>query len=432
MESQKIRVLLVDDIPEVRENLRKLLYFEKDIEVAGTATQGEEAVAMAKQHRPDIILMDINMPGMDGIAASEAIGREVPTAQIVMMSVQGETDYLRRSMLAGAKGFLIKPFGSDELVTTIRSVHNLRPKVVAAAPQPGPMATTMTAAAAQPTPTQRRDRGGVIAVFSPKGGVGCSTLATNLAIALRSLAEDKVVLVDADLQFGDVGVLLNLTATHTMAELAAKKGQMDNELLDVLLTPHISGVKVLLAPSQPEEADLLSTDHVREIIGVLQSMFSYVVVDMAASLQDLALGILDLADTVLLVTVPDVPSIKNARLFFDVVDALGYPEGKIKMVLNRADRQNPIGPQEIAAGIKHAVAASVPLDRRAADMALNQGIPCIMGNRNGLIPQGVLRIAEMVAHELAPARAVEAPAKVPAREPAGRVAGGVFSRLLGR
>ena len=99
-----IRVLIVDDIPETRESLKKMLYFEPDMDVVGTAESGEEGIEMAKQFKPHVVLMDINMPGLDGITASEAITREVPFAQIVMMSVQSEADYLRRSMLAGAVG----------------------------------------------------------------------------------------------------------------------------------------------------------------------------------------------------------------------------------------------------------------------------------------------------------------------------------------
>jgi pilus assembly protein CpaE len=207
--NERIRVLIVDDIPETRENLRKLLYFEKDIEVVGVGVNGEQAVALAKELQPHVILMDINMPGMDGIAASEAISAFLSGAQIIMMSVQGETDYLRRSMLAGAKGFLIKPFSSDEMVTTIRRVYGLRPKV---APVQTP--EYQTAPSTTPGKLKREGRGQILALFSAKGGAGRSLLATNLAIALRGSTEKRVILVDCSLQFGDVGVLMNLTSSQ--------------------------------------------------------------------------------------------------------------------------------------------------------------------------------------------------------------------------
>jgi len=415
--AERIRVLLVDDIPETRENLRKLLYFEKDIEVAGVATNGEEAIELAKELLPDIVLMDINMPGMDGIAASEGISRSVPTAQIIMMSVQGETEYLRRSMLAGAKGFLIKPFLSDEMVTTIRRVYNLRPKMAPAAPSAMfPTGPTM------PLPS---DRGKILAVFSPKGGVGCSLLASNLAIALRTLTEERVVLVDCSLQFGDLGVLLNLTSDHTMAELASKEDEMDGELLDIILTPHLSGVKVLLAPSRPEEAELLTPDHIREVLGVLREMFGYIVVDMGSSLQDLALTIFDIADRILLIVTPEIPSVKNAKLFFEVTSALGYPEGKTKLILNKADRQSPIGPKEIAGGIKHPVLVSIPSDTRTAYMSVNQGIPCVLNNHNSAISQGITKLAQLLVKELLPTGQTVAAEHRTRKEP-----GGILSRLL--
>src|SRR5919112_6300181 len=118
-----IRVLIVDDIPETRDHLTKLLGFESDIEVVGAAASGSEALSIAGQVQPDVVLMDINMPDMDGIAATEKLAAHVPTASVVMMSVQGEADYLRRSMLAGAREFLVKPFSSDELSASIRQVY---------------------------------------------------------------------------------------------------------------------------------------------------------------------------------------------------------------------------------------------------------------------------------------------------------------------
>src|SRR3954466_444484 len=120
--SDRVKVLIVDDIPETRDHLTKLLGFESDVEVVGAAAGGPEAIQMATALRPDVVLMDINMPGMDGITATEKLAAEVPSAAVIMMSVQGEADYLRRSMLAGAREFLVKPFSSDELNASIRQV----------------------------------------------------------------------------------------------------------------------------------------------------------------------------------------------------------------------------------------------------------------------------------------------------------------------
>src|SRR5258707_4492549 len=131
-----IKVLIVDDIPETRENLKKLLAFESDIEVVGTASTGREGLELAKDLLPDIILMDINMPDMDGIAATEAISKAVPSTSVVMMSVQSEADYLRRAMLAGARDFLTKPIYGEGLYATVRSVYERRLQIAAQAVQP--------------------------------------------------------------------------------------------------------------------------------------------------------------------------------------------------------------------------------------------------------------------------------------------------------
>src|SRR5438309_3376354 len=178
-----IRVLIVDDIPETRDHLTKLLGFEADIEVIGAASSGGEALDLATRLQPDVVLMDINMPDMDGIAATERLSAEVPATAVVMMSVQGEADYLRRSMLAGAREFLVKPFSSDELTASIRQVYTREQDkqsrlaaVPMAAPKPAGSGGGITG-------TEGGHDGQVIAIFSPKGGVGRTTVAVNLAIA---------------------------------------------------------------------------------------------------------------------------------------------------------------------------------------------------------------------------------------------------------
>jgi len=394
-EGKRIRVLIVDDIPETRENLRKLLQFEGDIEVVGAATGGAESIEMAKELAPDIVLMDINMPDLDGIAAAEAILQASPHTQLVMMSVQGEADYLRRSMLAGAREFLTKPFTSDEVVTAIRRVHRLQPRI-----QASPLIQRAPPLEEIPRPTKPDKRGRAIALYSPKGGVGCSTIATNLAIALGEEGENKVALVDFSLQFGDLGVLLNLRSQSTVADLAPLVEELDDILLDEVMQTHSSGVKALLAPPRPEMADLVAPEHMRKILAQLKSIYDYIIVDTESSLSDLTLAVLESADKILLVITPDIPTIKNATLFFEVMEALDHPLEDIILVLNKVDRRGSIQEENIEASIKHPIASQISSDREATLAAANQGIPLLIGQKSRPISQDILTLAHQLNGEL--------------------------------
>ncbi|MBC7324509.1 MAG: response regulator, partial [Moorella sp. (in: Bacteria)] len=206
---ETIKVLIADDIAGTREDIKRLLYFEEDIKVVGEAADGEEALRLTEALHPDVVLMDINMPRMDGIQASELISMQFPEVAVVIISIQGEQEYLRKAMAAGARDYLVKPFNSSELAETIRragTFHKKRQVHFTGRPSAG--------AASQPT----RIPGKVIALFSTKGGVGRTTLACNLAIALAHGAGQKVVLADLDLAGGDVAVLLNVPTKGTITE----------------------------------------------------------------------------------------------------------------------------------------------------------------------------------------------------------------------
>ncbi len=393
----KIRLLLVDDIPETRENLRKLLFFESDIEVVGAATNGEEGIQMAVELKPDIVLMDINMPGVDGISASERISQQVPFTQIIMMSVQGEADYLRRSMLAGAREFLIKPFSSDELVSSIRRVYQLGASRRQAMPV---MVQTPTgrAAAAEAAP---RKTGKIVSVFSAKGGVGCSTIAVNLAIALQQNVAIKVAVVDTSLQFGDVGVLLNLYASRTIADLATNVDELDEELLSDVFIAHSSGIKALLAPPRPEVADTVTPALVSDVLQRLKMMFDVILVDTGSMLDDVVLNVLDLSDKIIVVTTPEIPAIKDAKLFFEVTEALEYERDRIMFVLNKADKRINIRAEDIEANIKYPIQGQLPLDERTVTTAVNQGVPYVLGSKNSLLAQATVHLGQRLVALLA-------------------------------
>jgi len=402
VEQERIRVLIVDDIAETRENLRKLLSFDTGIEVVGAASSGQEGIALAKEFQPHVILMDINMPGMNGITATEATLREVPMTQVVMLSVQGETDYLRRAMLAGARDFLTKPPTGDELMGTIRRVYEMGktrgPMFVQTSV---PMATRADAAGV-------RRKGDVIAVFSPKGGVGCTTIAVNLAIALQQMAgsEQKIALMDASFQFGDVGVMLNLQASRSIVDLMPHVEDMDGDTLSSVLAPHGSGLKVLLAPSHPEAAeDLLASTSSDEgsvfgtVLKLMRTEFDVIVVDMWSWVDDVTLTVFDSAALIVLVVMPNIPAIKSARLFLELVNQLNYPMEKITLVVNGVDRRMGIRVEQIEQAIIP-VAAQIPLDGQVVLAAINHGVPFVMRDQSRPVSQGVLQLAEYVQSAL--------------------------------
>lgn len=390
--SSKIRVLIVDDLPETRENVRKLLQFETDMEVIGQAGSGREAIEITRQHKPDVILMDINMPDMDGIAASQVISRSSPASQIIIMSVQSDADYLRKAMLAGARDFLMKPFSGDELVTAVRRVYESRPIIAAAPPPPtGDSGSTM---AVRRAAGQRQ--GKVIAVYSPKGGVGCTTVAINLSVSLAQKRR-QTILIDSSFQFGDVSVMMNLKPSTTIMDLVERIDDMDSDLIGVIAQTHESGLKALLAPTRPEMAELVTLDHMKKLIGALRQQYDYVILDTQSTLNDVTLTILDLADKIILVSQQTLPSLKNASRFYELTTELDYDPHKIMLIVNAAVPQARISMKDIADALKRPVMASLPADDTTVREAADQGKPIVTGPwQKRPIAAALLKLADLV------------------------------------
>jgi pilus assembly protein CpaE len=399
--ADQIRVLIVDDIPETRDHLTKLLGFETDIEVVGSAASGSEALTIATDLTPDVVLMDINMPDMDGIAATEKLSSQVPTAAVVMMSVQGEADYLRRSMLAGAREFLVKPFSSDELTASIRQVYTREREKLSRMNAMPVMAAGGGAAAAAPAGEDGGRDGQVIALFSPKGGVGRTTVAVNLAVAAATELGKSVVLMDGSFQFGDVGVLLNLNPKNkSIADLVPELEAGDPELsLDTFVINHSAGIRVLLAPPSPEMAELITPAGVKRVLDALRRTHDLVIVDCTSWFNETTLSILDSADVVLTMLSLEITSIKNMRLFLEVADQLGYEASKVKLVLNRADSSLGIRVADVESSIGRKVDHTIVSDGRSVVYALNRGVPFFLSNREAQVSQDILRLAQSIAGE---------------------------------
>jgi pilus assembly protein CpaE len=411
-EGDKIGVIIVDDIPETRENFRKLLQFESDIEVLGTARTGTEGIDLAKDVRPDVILMDINMPDMDGITATEIIRKEIPFAQIVILSVQGDPNYMRRAMLAGARDFLTKPPMVDELISAIRRAGNMAKEEQRKAKARYPTQAGGISSSGEFIPSVGLV-GKIIVVYSPKGGVGCTTVATNLAVTLHN-DETPVVLVDGNLQFGDVAVMLNERGKNSVVDLAPRVDELDPDVVeDVLISHKMSGIRVLPAPARPEQAESVSGEAFGKILKYLRRLYSYVVVDAASTLTDAVLSAIDVSDVVVLIATQDIPTINSSRLFLDLIDILEINRSQILFTMNRYDKRIGISPEAIGENLKQDVVAVLPLDEKIVVPSVNRGVPFVINSKSKPIARAVFELAEAVRGKIAELASSQEPEEVP-------------------
>lgn len=370
-------MLIADDNEDTRINIRRMLSFDEGVEVVGEARDGIEALQKCKVLQPAVVLMDINMPEMDGLSATEKITFEVPGVAVVVISVQGEQEYLRKAMLSGARDYLVKPFNSDELVNTIKSAYQVESKRIT-----------------QGGPKNAPRKSEVATVFGTKGGVGKTTIAVNLAVLLAK-TKKKVALLDLDLQFGDVSIFLNLYPRRTISELSQEGDMLDTELLESYLIPHISGVKTLPAPGRPEYAELITPSLVEDIINILKVNYDYIIIDTPPFFNEINLSVLDLSDQILLTLAMDLATIKNVKLSLELLNSL-HQQGKTKLILNRASEDMGITIADAEETLDFFIAAYIPSEGKVVVPALNEGIPFVLSRPTAKVSQGIQEVANLV------------------------------------
>jgi pilus assembly protein CpaE len=390
---EKIRVLIVDDIAETRENIRRLLQFDPTIEVAGSARSGQEGIDLAQQMKPDVVIMDINMPDLDGITATERIRKKVPYIQVVILSVQTDANYMRRAMLAGARDFLTKPPSIDELNSAVRRAgdmaHEERKKLsqtYSSAPGDGGSSAT----------NPFKQAGKVIVVYSPKGGTGCTTMTTNLALAFHTDSSPSLI-VDGSIQFGDVAVFLNEQVKNSVLELTPRVEELDREVIESVTILHsASGMRIVAAPPRPELADTVSGEEFGKLLRVLSQYYAYIFVDTTSYLTEVVQSALEVADVIVLITTQDIPAIKNANAFLTLADASGIHRSRIAFIMNRYDKRIQISPERVGESLRQPIVAALPLEERLVSSSVNRGIPFLLDNKTQPISKALLLLAETI------------------------------------
>jgi pilus assembly protein CpaE len=356
------KVLVVDDDL----NIQRVLVFtlkQEGYEVL-VASDGAAGVEMARETHPDLILMDVAMPKLDGYAATQQIraaeqDRRVP---IIMLTSEADVGERVKGLRAGADDDIVKPFHPLELMARIKALLA----------RGGP-----PAAVGGDTPTL----GKVCVFYGAKGGVGTTTIAINAAISLSRELRRRTALVDANLQFGDLRVFLDLGLDTASMVNAITEPDLDADLLRKLMVRHHAGIDLLLAPPSPEAADIvMERQHndpgsLTNLLSIMRRLYDYTLVDMVKTIDDLNLQLFDEADVIFVVMTADLSCLKNVRLVLETMDHLGYEKSKVKLVLNRSNAYTGINVNNAESALNRKVDHQVINEYRGAISALNSGEP---------------------------------------------------------
>ncbi|MHB1131216.1 MAG: AAA family ATPase [Chloroflexota bacterium] len=387
MAENKIRLLLIHPFPETSAYISALLGLERDVLLLGTVHEGAAGLKQALEQRPDVILVGSDLADVESPALVRQLVSQLPRTGVIALVTDDEPEELRRYMQAGARSFLILPFSSDQLVSSIREVYK-RMQSVRVAPEPRAAA----AAAAK--------QGKVLAVFSPKGGVGKSTIAVNAAVALQRQSGYRVALLDAGFSFGDLHLFLNIRPDRTIVDFIERGPDGDLDTLQQVLKTHSSGLAFLPRPVRPEHAEMVTADNLRRVLDLLTSAYDVVVLDCPPSYDERNLMLLDRADAILLVVTPDVATLYNTTAFLNLAQALGYARERITVVVNRYDSHGSVAIKEIEDTLAHPVAYKVPSRWRDLSTALNAGEPIAASHPNADISRVIAGMAEATVKKL--------------------------------
>jgi pilus assembly protein CpaE len=321
------------------------------IEVRWKTHSVPTGVDIVRKHLPEVAIVGLG-PAPDGaIEAISRMAREFPFLYLVALSERTDSELILRTIRAGAHDFLCKPVKEIDLRAAAEKAANLK-------------ATRKEAAARS---------GKILSVFSSKGGNGTTTIAVNLADSLARLTGKKVAVVDLVLSHGDVAMFFNVNPSYSILDLARNAEKADYDFLHSLLVRHQSGVYILADPPMIEDAEQIAPQQVRDVLSALRSMFDYIVVDTPQQFDDRTLTALEMSDVLLLVSLLDLPSLKNTQRCLELFGRIGLRDERIRLVVSRLLPNNEIPFERIEGIMNTPVFCSIPNDYPTVISSINRG-----------------------------------------------------------
>jgi pilus assembly protein CpaE len=343
-------MLIIENDKTERESLKKTLDSFKESAAFIEAADIESGYQQIQKAKPLIVILGLPEGSEQGLLMIEQAAVEFPDTNILVKSKDKRPETVIKALRAGAKDYFLDPTSNGEMHAAIE-------KIIRQA-------------------TVRADRdSSIITVFSGKGGVGTTMIAANLAIDLIKMTSKSVVVVDLNLQFGNINMYLDVRSFSTLSDVIANFNRLDHSLLQGSLAKHPSGVCVLAAPKELEEGELITADQITKILNLLKDSFDYVIIDTPHYFDEYNLPAFDLASTIILVSSPLLPSIRNTQHGLNTFKRLGYSMEKIKLVINRYLKPSEVTIREIEDTLECPVSWMIPNDFITVTSSINRGEP---------------------------------------------------------
>jgi len=380
-DTDRIHIALAEPDRKVAVAVAQALAAEAGFELIASAADARALLGAIGERTVDVTVVDIAAAGLEPPSLIREILEHRPGTCVIATGQGTPAGTVGRLISAGATTFLPKPYRTDELISTVRELLGA-PARPAAAP-----------------PATRARRGSVIAVYSPKGGVGTTTVATSLAVTLAARSNTRVAIVDLDLQFGDVGVALDLKSNSGIADLLTGDVAIDDGIIAEVFARHSSGVQALLAPADPTDMGSIDVAAVIRLLERMRTSFDFIVLDLWSALEELALATLRAADRVVLVTTPEVPSLRHLRRIMNATGPLLGVDRTV-IVANRAPSKVGVSVAEMERALGMPVAAQVPSDGVAVTKAINEGMSMMDPRANVRVARAFRDLADTLARDL--------------------------------
>jgi len=376
------RVMVIADPGLTQQQMTVALTTQPDFQLVGVLDTLDKALQNIRAAQPEQCLIDHHINQQPTLDAIDELASQFPEVTFVALLPAGELLLAQQVLLAGARGFIFQPFTQVNLLSTLRRVRDLERR------RRSSQATALASVAEQSRPLK------VLAVYSPRGGVGTSMLATNLALALLEETNRRVLLLEGKLFFGHLGLMLNLRAPNTLADLIPHAHALEEAIVRDVVLQHTSDLHILLGPTSLEVAQGIRPEALFSIVDGLRRMYDFIVIDVGSTLSENAVTLMDAAEHVLLVAVPELAALHDVSRFIHFSRSLAYPAGKILTVLNRAGMPGGVKLGDIEKVFHHELFAEIPDDEARVTRSLNRGIPLFLTYRRNPVSQAIQQLAK--------------------------------------